>query len=351
MKKGTEGVMPSEREVFSLSGPVHLTAVDWNNIHQRRSIAASLVQGVYILERDRQQNRHGSQALALPWWDYFHFQLNHMLIDDDDLSIFGAIYEYKYPSAPNIPQYVIAFRGTITKSDTRLQDLKLDLQCVRNNLHQSSRFQLAMHYIHNIVASSKGASVWLAGHSLGSAMALLAGKNMAKIGYFLETYLLNPPFLSIPIEGGFKDERVKLGIRFASSVVKAGLSLTVNGSQHHKAQSHDPFVVLSAWVPYLFVNPADPICSEYIGYFEHRKKMEEIGVGKLEKVATRNSMRNLLSSALRMDSGLEALHLLPSAYLTINRGQFPDFKCAHGIHQWWNPYFPCQSMLYKYNTA
>ena len=29
MKKGTEGVMPSEREVFSLSGPVHLTAVDW----------------------------------------------------------------------------------------------------------------------------------------------------------------------------------------------------------------------------------------------------------------------------------------------------------------------------------
>jgi hypothetical protein len=141
---------------------------------------------------------------------------------------------------------------------------------------------------------------------------------------------------------------VKLGIRFASSVVNAGLSkLAVNSSQHH----YDPFVVISNWIPYLFVNPADPICSEYIGYFEHRKKMEEIGVGQLGRLATKDSMTSMFSRVLGLESDSEALHLLPSAYLTINRGQVPDFNAAHGLHQWWNPYFPCQSVLYKYNTT
>ncbi|XP_065633923.1 GDSL esterase/lipase At4g10955-like [Quercus suber] len=203
--------MASAEEIFHLSGPIHLTAIDWNNIYHRRSVAASLVKGVYMLENDRRQNRHGPQALALPWWDFFHFKLDHMLIDDVDLSICGAIYEYKYPSpALNIPQYVIAFRGTILESDTVSRDFKLNLQSILNNLHRSSRFQLAMHCVHNTVALSRGASVWLAGHSLGSAMALLVGKNMAKIGYFLETYLFNPPFLSLPIEGGFKNETLKI---------------------------------------------------------------------------------------------------------------------------------------------
>lgn len=77
------------------------------------------------------------------------------------------------------------------------------------------------------------------------------------MGYFLETYMFNPPFLFVPIEGGFKNETLKLGIRFANSIVKAGLNLAVNGFEHHEAQSHYPFVVLSVWIPYLFVNPAD----------------------------------------------------------------------------------------------
>ena len=39
---------------------------------------------------------------------------------------------------------------------------------------------LAINYVRNMVTSSRGASVWLAGHSLGEATALLAGKEMAK---------------------------------------------------------------------------------------------------------------------------------------------------------------------------
>ncbi|KAF9594123.1 hypothetical protein IFM89_027900 [Coptis chinensis] len=36
----------------------------WENAHHRRFVAASLVQGVYVLERDRLENRQGPHALA-----------------------------------------------------------------------------------------------------------------------------------------------------------------------------------------------------------------------------------------------------------------------------------------------
>ncbi|XVF50990.1 hypothetical protein PTKIN_Ptkin04bG0147500 [Pterospermum kingtungense] len=340
----------SKREIFCLSGPLHLSAVDWSNFHHRKSIAASLVQGVYVLERDRQQNRQAPLAYATPWWDFFNFQMIRVLVDDVDSSIFGAIYEFKsFPfnynhSAQNAPNYVIAFRGTINKSNTRSRDLKLDLMCIRNRLRESSRFQIAMQAVQSIVAVAGSSSIWLAGHSLGSAISLLAGKNVTKMGYRVETYLFNPPFFSVPVEI-IKSEKLKHGIRFTSSVVKAGLA-AVKG-RHQRPQQDDPFTLLSGWIPYLFVNHADPICSGYIGYFEHRKKMEEIGAGKIERIATQNSMGSLLSGSVKSDS--EPLHLLPSAYLTINLCQSPDFKRAHGIHQWWDPSFVGQSELHEYS--
>ncbi|KAI3927087.1 hypothetical protein MKW92_049065 [Papaver armeniacum] len=114
----------SERDDFVRSGPLHLTTVDWGNVHHRRSIAACLVQGVYVLEHDRQEKR---QALAPPWWEFFDFQLLVTLVDDVDSSIFGAIYEFKleannYHSA-EIPRHVIAFRGTMAERDSVSQDL------------------------------------------------------------------------------------------------------------------------------------------------------------------------------------------------------------------------------------
>ncbi|XP_050253289.1 GDSL esterase/lipase At4g10955-like [Quercus robur] len=358
--------MPPEKQIFLESGPGHLTAkVDWSDKHYRRSVVASLVKGVYILERNRQKsqkNRQEPQALAPPWWESFHFQLSQTLIDNKDSSIFGAIYEYKYPpsscSSRNIPHYVIAIRGTLIKRRTWSQDFKLNFQCFFNELHQSSRFQQAVEFLRKTVKSKGESSVWLAGHSLGSAMALLAGKEMAKEGHLIETYLFNPPFFSALLESVIKDERVKFGIHLATSVFKtglAGLNFVVNGGQ-----ADDPFAVLSPWVPYLFVNPDDPICSKYATYFEHRKKMEDNGVEEFEMVATKNSTWNLCLSVLRMDSGSEPLHLLPSADLTINRVQFPDiegvvddykkFKRAHSLQQWWNP-FPYESMRYNYNTT
>ncbi|XAR52216.1 hypothetical protein NMG60_11020163 [Bertholletia excelsa] len=342
--------MASEREIFNLSGPLHLTSADWTNLHYRRSAAACLVQGVYVLERDRQQKRQGPEALAPSWWDFFHFQINHLLVDNTDLSIFGAVYEFKFPapyfnySIPNPPRYVIAFRGTITKSDTRSQDLKLDIKYIQNRLHLSARFQHAMEAVQNTVAVAGAANIWLAGHSLGSAIALLVGKNMARMGCHIETYLFNPPFISAPLEH-IKNKKLKHGIRFANSVLTAGVAVAVNGIRR-RPKKDNSFVKLSGWIPYLFVNPSDPICSEYIGYFEHRLKMMEIGAGTIASIATQNSIGVLLSS--KQGGELEPPHLLPSAYLTTNLSPSGDFKQAHGIHQWWKPSLQFQSTLHQF---
>lgn len=344
-------IMASERDVFSMSGPVHLTHVDWENPDHQRSVAASLVQGAYILERDRQQNREGAEALASPWWEFFHFQLIRKLIDDADFSIFGAIYELKSPTpdlihvAQESPKYVIAFRGTITKPDSLSRDLKLDLHFLQNCLHRTSRFEIAMQAVRSVVSATGNSNIWLAGHSLGSAIAMLAGKNMAKMGVFLEAFLFNPPFFSAPIER-IKDTKLKRGIRIVSSLITAGLAIAVK-DHNERSVSEDLFAKLSAWVPCLFVNPADHICSEYVGYFEHRKKMEEIGIGDIERLAMQHSFGDLLMSAMGRES--EPLHLIPSANLTINLSPSPDFKRAHGIHQWWSPdlNLKCMSCHYK----
>jgi hypothetical protein len=322
--------------------------------NHRRSVAASLVQGVYILERDRQANRQGSHALAPPWWEFLHFRLLRPFVDDADCSIFGAIYEFNPPashrnhSLHGSPRYVIAFRGTLKKRDSLFQDLKLDLAIIQNILHRKSRFQIAVQFVQSFVTEVGHSNVWLAGHSLGSAIAMLAGKTMAKSGIFLESFLFNPPFISVPIERFIEDERLKRVIRIAKSGITAGLTVATK-TKHQRKTEEDQFVALSPWVPRLFVNPGDFICTEYIGYFEQRKDMEEIGAGGIGRLATQNSIGGVLRNAFRKGKEYsEPLHLIPSASLTINLSPSQDFKQAHGLKQWWSPDLKLQSKLYMY---
>lgn len=306
---------------------------------------------MYVLEHDRQQGRYEHNALAPPWWDFFHLHLNQVLIDDTDLSIFGAIFEFRYPNShltppgPYPPHYVIAFRGTLTKPETRAQDLRLDLRCIFNRLQNSSRFQLAIQVVQKMVSIAGASNVWLAGHSLGSAISLLVGRYMVKMGYHLETYLFNPPFISTPTEK-IKNNKLKHGVRVTSSIIKAGLAAAVKSHHPNKSEENEPFDVLSSWIPYLFLNPTDPICSEYIGYFDHRDKMENIGASEIERLATQNSFGSMVLGALGRDS--EPSHLVPSAYLTINLGPIQDFRQAHGVEQWWSPNFLSQSKLHQF---
>ncbi|XP_075518058.1 GDSL esterase/lipase At4g10955-like [Primulina tabacum] len=340
----------SDRENFDISGPLHLTKVDWDNPCHRRFVAASLVQSVYILERDRQEKREGSLALAPPWWNAFHFQLYRPLVDDADSCIFGAIYQLtstqNKPLSREAPRYVIAFRGTITKGDAFSRDIELDIHIIKNGLHLTSRFEIAIQAVRHVVATFGSANVWLAGHSLGAAMAMLAGKNMAKTGVFLDSFLFNPPFFSAPIER-IKDKKVKHGILIAGSVITAGLALAMKNN-HQTSRSVGTFHALSSWFPRLYVNPSDHICSEYIGYFEHRKRMDDMGAGNIERLATQHSIGGLLLNAMGVQSE-EPLHLIPSANLTVNRSRARDFKDAHGIHQWWRSDLHLESKIYNYS--
>ncbi|KZV13531.1 Lipase class 3-related protein [Dorcoceras hygrometricum] len=162
-------------------------------------------------------------------------------------------------------------------------------------------------------------------------------------GDHVETYLFNPPFISPPIDR-IKNDKLRLGLRFANSVLTAGLAMAVSGGK--KARENNQFIVLSSWVPYLFINPKDVICSEYVGYFEHREKMEAIGAGKIGRIATQHSIGSIVSGATGKICG--AVHKIPSAYLTINCSPCRSFGEAHGIHQWWRPDLECQFKVYQY---
>nr|XP_043606979.1 GDSL esterase/lipase At4g10955-like [Erigeron canadensis] len=347
--------MASERDIFQLSGPLHLTTVDWTDVDHRRSVAASMVQGVYIMQRDRQENRQGPDALAPFWWNFFNFDLHCQLIDDADSSIFGAVFKFKADLLSNYntlsknsaPSYIIAFRGTVTKGDAFSRDLQLDLHFVKNVLHQSSRFEIAMQAVRNMVASGD-TNIWLTGHSLGAAMAMLAGKNMVKNGVSLECHLFNPPFVAAPIEH-IKNKKVKHGLRIAGSFVTAGLAVAVkmkNNHQQRNISQNNLFLDLAAWVPSLYVNPRDHICSEYIGYFGHRVKMGSIGAGGVERLAAQHSIAGLFMDAIGKESH-EPLHLLPSANLTVNLSRARDLREAHGIHQWWKRDQQLESRTYR----
>ncbi|XP_031093177.1 GDSL esterase/lipase At4g10955-like [Ipomoea triloba] len=194
----------NKRKSFNGAGPTHLTTVDWSNSSHRSSVAACLVEGVYSREEERQQCCHGGDggdgALASSaWWESFGFQLNQVLIDEKDKSIFGAVYELKLWSQaqaqveagkPQSPKLVIAFRGTLIEKKSWLQDIRLDRYIVQNKLHKSHRVRDGLEAVQAAVSKVGAENVWLAGHSLGSSIALLIGRNMVKMGYHLETYLI-----------------------------------------------------------------------------------------------------------------------------------------------------------------
>ncbi|MBA0764184.1 hypothetical protein Gotri_013549, partial [Gossypium trilobum] len=225
-----------------LVGPKHLTTIDWNNDSHRRSVSASLVKGVSERERDRQvELRGGSETLEPQWWEFFNFKLVNELVDEDDESIFGAIFEYVFPLATNPgPGYVIAFRGTLLKRETWKRDLESNFTIILNTLHQTSRVRTVMKYVEDRVSKAGSSKVWLTGHSLGTATAMLAGKNMAKRSKFLEIFLFNPPYASFPIETSFKDNKnVIRGFQLTITVIKGGVALALGYSG-----DEDSFVVV-----------------------------------------------------------------------------------------------------------
>ncbi|KAJ3684824.1 hypothetical protein LUZ61_013988 [Rhynchospora tenuis] len=345
--------MPSKKDLFEVSGPTHLTSIDWNCPNYQRSVAASLVQGVYVLERDRQKRRCGSEARAPSWYQHFNFKLSEILVDNKDKSIFGAIYEYNPPGplsdfalhhgSANAPGFILAFRGTLLRKNSFIRDLKLDLGIVKNGLENTNRVQNGYQAVHNLVKTHGHQNIWVAGHSLGAAIAILVGKSMAKLNVFVKSFLFNPPYVAAPIER-IKSAKIKNGIRLFHGFVKAGVVSVLR----HGESSNDCFEMLASWVPQLYVNPADNICCEYIGYYERRKMMEDIGANNLEIIVAKNSVRDLVLNFSGNES--EPLHSIPSAVLNVNQNHSSNIfsaLMAHRIRQWWQPDLTLDSRDYR----
>ncbi|TYJ24088.1 hypothetical protein E1A91_A08G237200v1 [Gossypium mustelinum] len=337
--------MSRGREPFSLVGPKHLTTVDWNDYNHRRSVLTSLIKGVSERERDRQvELRGGSETLAPQWWDFFNFKLVNELVDEDDESIFGAIFEYVLPSATNPgPEYVIAFRGTLLKRETLTRDLESNFAIILNTLHQSNRVQTAMKYVEDRVSKAGSSKVWLTGYSLGAAIAMLAGKNMAKRGKFLESFLFNPPYASFPIETIFKDNKnVIRGLQLTTHVIKVCAALASGYSC-----DEDSFAAISGWKPCLFVNNRDFICNGYIEHFKKRRKSDDVGVWGL---ISHHSLRNIVMKKLKIrDVEIsEPLHLLPSAILIENLSPPEGSISPHKLRHWWKPDLNLRCTVYNY---
>ncbi|KAI4334840.1 hypothetical protein L6164_013549 [Bauhinia variegata] len=350
-KRGMEAFAHERKSVFDAYGPSHITDIDWKNPDHRRCVMASLVQGVRIIERDRQNGRIGPQALAPPWYESFHFKLHEKIYDTKARCMFGAIYQHKSPASSSIPKYVIAFRGTLQKRKTVIRDWLIDIEVILNKLHKEKRFQQALLIIKKMVASAGAANVWLAGYSLGAAIALLAGKEMAKMNdqpHLLETYLFNPPFVSLSLER-MKHQELKPWINmsraFFRGTIAATKSAVVKLITDDDGGFDDPFAAISRWVPHLFVNKGDIICSGFIGYFQTREYMKQIGMGAFEKLASQESIiRNLCSTRK-----IEPAHLLASAELSINSSDpLTNLKSDHSLRQWWAPNLICEAKIYRY---
>eukprot|EP00252_Welwitschia_mirabilis_P025641 TRINITY_DN8105_c0_g1_i1.p1 TRINITY_DN8105_c0_g1~~TRINITY_DN8105_c0_g1_i1.p1 ORF type:complete len:366 (+),score=-31.58 TRINITY_DN8105_c0_g1_i1:59-1099(+) len=326
--------VPSEREIFRICGPTYLTNIDWRNADHRRSVFASLVQGVSVQERDRQAKRTPAEAQAEPWWSFFGFQLAQVLRDHQS-SIFGAVYQ-RNPAAGDAntpaPRKVLAFRGTMRKSATFKEDLKLDLRIISHGLHGTDRFRAAMDALRQHCGSGDG--VILTGHSMGAALALLAGRQMAEErGLRIETHLFNPPFVSAPVDR-IRDERVKHGLHLAGNVVAAGLALALKGKRG-VAESDRSYFCLAEWVPSLYLNPRDDVCAGYIAYYRNHRFLHRIGAGRVSELAAQHSIGGLVLSACGVEA--KAPHLIPSARLVVSLEAAPDLMRAHGIHQWLSP--------------
>ncbi|KAL1535033.1 GDSL esterase/lipase-like protein [Salvia divinorum] len=320
----------SDKEIFNISGPYQLPLViNWSNFRDQKSVAASLVRGAYVLEHDQLKNRQGNEALAPPWWEAFGFELSKELIvaGDDGSTIFGAVYHRNQNHHHrHQPSCVVAFRGTNTKDIAGfVADTKLNFRIWRYTLEKTDRFQKALTAVRDAVNDFGIESVWIAGHSLGAAIALLVGKNMAKghdggNPYPLKAFLFNPPFVG--------------------STNRIGRSLVGVLAEACKSDGETAFAACSLWHPYLFVHPKDLVCRGYIKYF-HRRRIP----------TAQYTFRGLLLRA-------ESTHLIPSAVLVVNHTPAPPpnwkhvvtyWKEAHGIYQWWRTHIELEAHLYTFD--
>lgn len=283
----------------------------------RRMVIACFIQAVYLLELDRQENKSEGDGLAPKWWKPFKYKLSQTLVDERDGSIYGAVLEWDRTAAlsdfivirpSGAPKAVLAVRGTLLKSPTIRRDLEDDLRFLAwESLKGSVRFVGTLETVKALVGKFGSSNVCIGGHSLGAGFALQVGKAMAKQGVFIECHLFNPPSVSIAASVRSIGEK-------ASNLwgrVKASLPSKCEGEEKVCGNEGKRLCTeMKKWVPHLYVNSSDYICSYYAS-IEDGSDSDGAEAGNVQQVGE-------VAKLFVMSKG-------PQKFLE-----------AHGLQQWWS---------------
>ena len=92
-----------------------------------------------------------------------------------------------------LPKYLLAIRGTIV---SQYDDIKKDIKIAGEVLYLSEGLSV-MRLLRAITSKYNPHDIWVAGHSLGAALALIATRSLAiDHGVVINPHLFNPPYLT-----------------------------------------------------------------------------------------------------------------------------------------------------------
>ena len=183
---------------------------------------------------------------------------------------------------------VIALRGTKLSS---FRDLVDDIKVAHHTLHCSRRFKATSKLIEQIISvfkeqhGGRDDEVCITGHSLGAAIALFIGKELAKEKRY-HVHCFNPPLLSVVmiVQKFFRVHRIKEKLR-GNEVLKPWLRAVHYAKENSKIalmmllgdpaklkEEFNHFAGMVDWKPVLYVNQDDPICKEYDRLYKWKEK-------------------------------------------------------------------------------
>lgn len=250
--------------------------------------------------------------------------------------IFGAVFKWIGESERGgdaeelqFPSAVVAFRGTIPKGNYILnKDIEHILKAIYACLGSTPRVDIGLQYLQRIIDSPGSHNIWIAGHSLGAAIAMAVARKMKKEDTAkIEAHLFNPPFLSPRLPEVKFFEMVGKGLAAVRDFWRSHGFFAPNVLDYMMIDDkklrglYNDFIGVSGWIPNIYVNDNDPICCSYIRYFE------VMGViYKQRNRPLRERMKYLFCFEVAEERA--PLHLLPSAKLFVKQ------TSNHDIRQW-----------------
>ena len=230
-----------------------------------------------------------------------------------------------------LPKYVLAIRGTIISCP---DDIMSDRELFFERLHLSEGASV-MRLLREITAKYKPHDIWVAGHSLGAAVALIATRSLAiDHDIVINPHLFNPPYFTVgrviskSCRGVLKGVGDTFNIRAGTdkfdeiwtdsmSILSSMGRRIANSSYAENMENEAQKLVQIGYAPNLYVNPNDTICNDYIKHFQR----------------CRHVNKSRFSAALSRAMSTKSVHMIPSAVLYINNWA-QGFREAHRLLQW-----------------